>query len=129
MRNINFPTGSLYTNLTDVKNACSGGYQDALHEAKRECGRGTYVSRGRHFKALRNDELVAGEAECWPWDGTLKGLLEAINEARFHYQADVLAIEGGINYALNPRDYADCAYDPWVGEWAVTVWRKPGVDF
>lgn len=123
-----FPAGSLYTNLTDVKNACSGGYQDAIKLAKRECGRGTYMSRGRHFKALRDGNLVAGEAECWPWDGTMRGLLEAIDDAILN-RADCLVIEGGINYAASPRDYADCNYDPWVGEWAVTVWRKPGVDF
>lgn len=126
--NKNFPAGSLYTNLSDVKAACSGGYQDALKFAKRECGRGTYMSRGRHFKALRDDKLVAGEAECWPWDGTMRGLLEAIDDAILN-RADCLVIEGGIDYAVTPRDYADCAYDPWVGEWAVTVWRKPGVDF
>lgn len=123
-----FPAGSVYTTLTDVKAACSGGYQDALKDAKRNCGGGSYYSRGKHFRALRNDELVAGEAECWQWDGTLKSLIEAIDEARLHYKADVLAIEGGIDYALNPRDYKDGAYDPWVGEWAVTVWRKPGLD-
>lgn len=123
-----FPAGSVYTNLTDVKSACSGGYQDALKFAKRECGRGTYMSRGRHFKALRDGKLVAGEAERWPWNGTLKSLLAAIDEARFGHRADCLVIEGGIDYAVTPRDYADCAYDPWVGEWAVTVWRRPGVD-
>jgi hypothetical protein len=118
-----FPAGSVYTNLTDVKDACSGGYQDALKFAQRECGRGTYMSRGRHFKALRDDKLVAGEAECWPWDGTMRGLLEAIDDAILN-RADTLVIEGGIDYAVTPRDYAECAYDPWVGEWHVTVWRK-----
>lgn len=126
--NKTFPAGSLYSNLSDVKAACSGGYQDALRHAKREIGRGTYVSRGRYLKALRNDKIVAGEAECWPWDGTLKGLIDAIDDARFLNGADCLVIEGGINYAASPRDYADCNYDPWVGEWHVTVWRRQGVD-
>lgn len=126
--NKTFPNGSLYSNLSDVKSACNGGYQDALKHAKREIGSGSYYSRGKHFRAVRGTELVAGEAECWPWDGTLKSLLAAIDEARFGYQADFLAIEGGIDYASNPRDYADGAYDPWVGEWAVTVWRKPGIE-
>ena len=128
MRNTLFPNGSLFSTLADVKAACSGGYQDALKFAKRECGRGTYISRGRHFRAVRDGELVAGEAECWQWDGTLKSLLEAIDEARFKHQADFLSIEGGIDYAINPRDYGDGIYDPWVGEWEVTVWRRPGVD-
>lgn len=118
------PLGSTYSTLTEIKDACSGGYQDALKFAKRECGRGTYMSRGRHFVALRDDKLVAGEAECWPWDGTMRGLLEAIDDAILN-RADTLLIEGGIDYAITPRDYAECAYDPWVGEWHVTVWRKP----
>lgn len=125
MRNNIFPAGSVYSSLADVKNACSGGYQDALHEAKRDCGRGSFYSRGRWFRALRDGELVAGEADSWAWDGTLKGLIKAIDEACFGEGADCLVIEGGIDYAVNPRDYADGAYDPWVGEWAVTVWRKP----
>lgn len=125
MINKNFPAGSLYSSLSEVKAACSGGYQEALAEAKRDCGSGSFYSRGKHFRALRDGELVAGEAECWDWDGTLKSLLAAIDEARFEHRADVLAIEGGIDYAANPRDYSDGAYDPWVGEWAVTVWRKP----
>lgn len=123
--NKTFPAGSVYTSLADIKAACSGGYQDALKFAKREIGRGTYISRGRHLKALRNDEIVAGEAESWAWDGTLKSLIQAIDEARLNDNADCLVIEGGIDYAVTPRDYADGAYDPWVGEWAVTVWRKP----
>lgn len=126
--NKTFPNGSLYSNLSDVKAACSGGYQDALRHAKREIGSGSYYSRGRFFRAVRNDQIVAGEAECWPWDGTLKSLIAAIDEARFGHQADFLAIEGGIDYASTPRDYADGAYDPWVGEWAVTVWKRQGVD-
>jgi hypothetical protein len=124
MRNNTFPTGSLFNNLTDVKSACSDGYQAALAEARRDCGRGSYHSRGRHLRAMRGGELVAGEAECWPWDGTLKSLLAAVEEARFGLGADMLSIEGGIDYAVNPRQYADCAYDPWVGEWEVVIWRK-----
>ncbi len=123
--NKTFPNGSLYNSLADVKAACSGAHQDALTWAKREIGRGTYISRGRSFVSLRDGDLVGGEAECWSWDGTLKGLVAAIDEARFSDRADTLVIQGGINYADTPRDYADGAYDPWVGEWAVTVWRRP----
>lgn len=119
-----FPTGSLFLTLAAVKAACSEGYQDALHHAKREIGRGSYHSRGRSLRALRDGEVVAGEAECWPWDGTSKSLIEAIDDAQSMHQADCLVIEGGIDYAASPRDYADAAYDPWVGEWAVTVWRS-----
>lgn len=125
MRATTLPNGAIYGNLGAVKAACSGGHQDALAWARRDIGSGTYISRGRCFRALRDGDLVAGEAECWPWDGTLRSLIDAINEARFGARADELVIEGGLNYAANPRDYADGAYDPWVGEWAVTVWRKP----
>lgn len=125
MNRTTFPAGSLFNSLADVNAVCSGSYQDALREARRDCGRGTYVSRGKSLIALRDSDVVAGEAESWLWDGTLKGLLAAIDEARFGDKADTLVVQGGINYAASPRDYADCAYDPWVGEWSVTVWRKP----
>lgn len=124
MRKI-LPLGSTLATLASVKDACSAAYAEALLEAKRSCGRGTYISRGRHFRATRGGELVAGEAECWRWDGTLQGLIEAIDEARFEHRADSLSIEGGIDYALNPRDYGDGAYDAWVSDWAVNVWTKP----
>lgn len=120
-----FPHGALFTSAADVKAACSDAYQDALREARRDCGRGSYHSRGRHLRATRDGELVYGEAESCPWDGTLKSLVAAINEARFGHGADLVSIEGGIDYAVNPRQYADMSYDPWVGEWEVVVWRKP----
>ena len=39
--------------------------QEMLAEAKRDCGRGSFYSRGKHFRALRDGELVAGEAEFY----------------------------------------------------------------
>lgn len=119
------PLGSVFTTLADIKAACSDAYADALTYARRECGRGTFVSRGRSVVALRDGDLVAGEAEAWGWDGTLEGLIDMIDDARFSQGADTVIVQGGINYAASPRDYADCNYDPWVAEWAVTVWRKP----
>lgn len=124
MNRTTFPAGSLFDSLADLAGVVSASYQDALREARHDCGRGTYVSRGKSFIALRDDNVVAGETESWPWDGTLKSLLAAIDEARFGHEADTLVVYGGINYAASPRDYAECAYDPWVGEWSVTVWRK-----
>ena len=125
MRTNTFPSGANYGKLSDIKAACSSGYQQALRQAKRECGKGSFYSRGKWFRALQNGDAVAGGGDCWPWDGTLKGLLEAIDEARLQHYADALVIEGGIDYALNPMDYKDGAYDPWVGEWEVPVWCKP----
>lgn len=126
--NNSFPAGSRFESLADLKQVISASYQDALHEARRSYGRGSYYSRGKSLIAVRGDNVVAGEAESWLWDGTLKSLLAAIDEARLEHRADFLVIQGGIDYAINPRDYADGAYDPWVGEWSVTVWRKPGIE-
>lgn len=113
----------LYATLSELKDACSGAHQDALRHAQREIGRGTFMARGKHLKALRDGDLVAGEAESWPWDGTLRSLRRAIAECDT-LRADTLVVEGGIDYAPTPRDYADGAYDPWVGEWSITVWRR-----
>lgn len=112
----------IYATLSTLKAACSEAHQDALSAAKKECGRGTYVSRGRHFKAFSKDALVTGEAECWPWDGSMTSLKEAIVEAA-RKGADTLVIECGIDYAETPRHYADGEYDPWVGEWSIEVWK------
>lgn len=121
-----FPTGSKFFNLIGVKEAVSGSYQDALKYAKRELGAGCYRSRGKWLKAVdANDNVVAGECDTWGWDGTLKSLIEAINEARFQHNASALYIEGGVDYAAALRDFDDGAYDPWVGQWCITVWRKP----
>lgn len=119
------PNGAKFSNIADIKAACSGYYNDALKFAKREIGGGCYRSRGRYIKAFRDGNIVAGECDSWPWDGTLKSLVSAIDDVRFgEAKADTLIIEGGIDYAATPADWADCNYDPWVAEWNVVVWTK-----
>lgn len=124
---IKLPADAKFASLSAVQAAASDAHQDALAEARREFRRGCLISRGKHLKIIKNFEVVKGEAESWPWDGNLASLVRAIDEAK-ELGADFVEIEGGLNYAESPRAYADCDYDPWVGEWSVVVWAKPEED-
>ena len=55
----------------------------------------TWAGSESYSDALGNvgDNVVAGEAESWLWDGTLKSLLAAIDEARLEHRADFLQVE------------------------------------
>lgn len=118
--------GLCYKSLVDLKGAVSAAYQESLKIAKRNCGRGSFYSRGKFFRALNEKgDLVLGEGYDRIWGGSLKEILEAVADAEKR-GAVLVALEGGVDFALNPRDYAECGADPWVAEWAVNVWKKPG---
>jgi hypothetical protein len=110
--------------LSEIKGKCSAGHWDAMNWARNSCNPGFLQSRGRHFKVVKGDQVIAGEADSWEWDGTGKALNEAIAYAKAE-QADTLYIDGGINWRENLRD-GD--YDPWVAEWSVTVWSSDGAE-
>lgn len=113
-------------NFAELKKAVSAAYQEALAEARRNCGRdGVLRSRGKCFYATRGGQILAGEAESWPWDGTLRDLNRAIAECE-RLGATDLHIDGGINWAASPAAFNDFDYDPWVAEWGVRVWSHFG---
>jgi hypothetical protein len=125
---LTFPAGTQFANLAEIQEAVRAARADAEREARKACGRGTFVSRGSSFRGIdAKGDVVLGEAESWMWAGTGKALVEAIDEVRYDLKrtgAVALSIEGGFNFAENPRALADGEYDPWVSEWSVTVWKR-----
>jgi hypothetical protein len=106
--------------MTSIKDQCSAAYQEALSAARRLAPRGFLTSRGRHFKMLKGDQVIAGECDSWPWDGTVAKLKQAILEA-VASDADALYVEGGVDWRESPGDdYSE----PWLTEWTVTVWER-----
>lgn len=125
---LTFPTGTQFKTFGEINEAVRAARAEAEREARECCGRGTYQSRGCAFRATNaKGDVVRGEAESWMWSGTGKAMLDAIFEARHDLQrlgVVELEIGGGFNYAATPRDMADCNYDPWVSDWAVSVWKR-----
>jgi hypothetical protein len=99
-------------------------YQTALAQARRDCPGQFLRSRGKWLRACKGDQTIAGEAECWEWDGKRTSVTKAIEGAR-RMGADRLYIEGGID-ASGTIDFAD--YEPLVAEWSVCVWEAPQPD-
>jgi hypothetical protein len=112
-----------FHNLKSLQHACSEEHQKALIRAKREMGfGGVFASRGRYFYAFDDKgNVMAGEAESHPWNGTMKQLRSAIEDARM-LGAHRLEICCGINWAESPQAMADWDYIPWVEEWRIDVW-------
>ncbi|MBI9060252.1 MAG: hypothetical protein JEZ01_20970 [Labilibaculum sp.] len=113
----------LFDSLADIKDEVSEAYQEALRQARRNIGKGIYMSRGRELSFLVNGKDDPRREE---WNGTLKQLKSFIDEAILSNAPDVM-IDGGINYAESIQDYKDGSYDPWVEEWSITIWENPNV--
>jgi hypothetical protein len=123
-----FPSGTQFATFSEIKEAVRAAREAALVEARENCGRGTFVSRGASFSGLSaKGDVVLGEAESAPWSGTGKSLLDEIHAARFDLKrtgVSELYLQGGFNFAENPRALADGSYDPWVAEWSVCIWKR-----
>lgn len=120
-----FPTGTKFTTFGEIKAAITKARIHANFEAIDSCGRGSIYSRGSHLKIVdERGNFIKGEAESWPFDGTAKSLIAAIDEARYTAGATELWVEGGYDFAVNPRAKADGEYDPWVSDWGVLVWAR-----
>lgn len=111
--------------LSQINLACSLAYQLALSDAKRGIGRGVYMSRGRFLKAVDfKGNVVQGECESWAWDGKASTLAKALQVFDADPDVAYISIEGGINYAESVSAFRDGAYDPYVEDWAVTVFTR-----
>ena len=110
--------------FSEIKEAVVSARAAARKEAHRNCGRGFLFSRGSSLRAVdAKGDLVLGEAESWSWDGTKRDLERAVEEAK-QAGAVELSIEGGWDWAATMQDKTDGAHDPWVGEWAVIIWKE-----
>lgn len=108
----------------NVKYAVSDARNEAYRQAKRECFNGTWLrSRGAWFTACDKQGSV-WESEAYEWNGTKRQLLEMVAKAKADEKIVELSISGGFDGAASLQDFNDGAYDPWVGEWDVTIWER-----
>lgn len=108
--------------LAQIKQEVSAGYQDALASARRACGRGIYRSRGKWIVVTDCAHGIGhGEME---WDGTKKQLDRIVAEYTGKQGIDGIYIDGGIDFGENFAAFDEGWYEPWVGEYSVTIWQK-----
>jgi hypothetical protein len=104
--------------IKEIKSAVSDAYQQALHDAKKDCGRGFYRSRGRYVYVMKDGETVRGfEGDQVEWNGTIGQLNKLATEYPDHF----IGIFGGIDHGEALAAFDEGWYEPWVGEWYVTV--------
>lgn len=91
----------------------------ALVEAKRNCGKGCYQSRGAWIivvdKMKPEPICSAGEWEFKPTKAVTLKLQEYLSAGHEVY------VEGGFNYGESVRDFEYGTYEPYVSEWSVRV--------
>lgn len=114
--------------LQDLKRRVSEARQEGYRESVSQCGRrGMHQSRGTWLCTANAGGQCSpnAEAECITWRGTLREIRDLIAEVEAKYpDVNEIYIAGGYDWALNPRDFADGAYDPWTAAWSVTVWSR-----
>jgi hypothetical protein len=109
-----------FTTATALKAAVTDARSAAKVEAEKDCGRGCLISRGAYIRTFdAKGDVIKGEAESWEFTGKADQVTFLGNLLRYDTKVVRITIEGGWNWATNPRDYADGDYQPWVSEWAV----------
>lgn len=108
----------------ELREQCSGAYQDALTWAQREIRNGCFRSRGKWVRVLGVDGsslLENGEIE---WKGTQRQLDALVAQYVGKPEVEDLYIEGGIDWSDNVRNFYDGDYTPWVTDWTVVIWSR-----
>lgn len=95
---------------------------DALRR-DRDTRRLWLVSRGAWVRTIGPDGNASNESDTWEFKPTAACYAE-IMALRTDPAVTAVYIEGGFNGAETGQDYADGAYDPWVGEWSVACWVR-----
>ena len=95
---------------------------DALRR-DRETRRFWLVSRGAWVRTIGLDGNASNENDTWAFEPTAACFAE-IAALRDDPAVSAVYVEGGFNGAETGRDYADGAYDPWIGEWSVACWVR-----
>jgi hypothetical protein len=112
-------------NVSQINSRISEAYQAALVDAKHNCGRGCFRSRGRWLKAVNHrGDTVRGECDTWAWDGKAADLADVQRIFEGDTSIQAIYIEGGVDYAESVRDFSDGAYDPLVEEWEFKIFER-----
>lgn len=113
-----------FKNATAIKDAVRAARGDCLDTLRRDRDTRSLwlVSRGACIRWV-SEAGEASEADAWPFKGTVAEFV-AMSKMATDPSVAGIYIEGGYNGAESGRDYADGAYDPWVGEWSVAVYVK-----
>jgi hypothetical protein len=83
--------------------------------------KGFLKSRGSYVYVIREGNVIAGEGESIDFEGTKKQIQQLIEK----YNGCTIDVSGGFDYASSPKDYYEYGdYDPWVGDWSVTVFQS-----
>ncbi|GAB3776956.1 hypothetical protein GCM10028796_55390 [Ramlibacter monticola] len=113
-----------FTSVTRLNSAITVARLDAKVQATRDHGRGCLISRGAWIKVYDlGDNVIRGDADPWEWTGKaaqlreLAALLQCPRVGR-------IAIDGGFNWAANPRDFAYGAYKPCASDWEVVFGER-----
>ena len=113
-----------FTSVTRLNSAITVARLDARGQATRDHGRGCLISRGAWIKVYDlGDNVIRGAADPWEWTGKaaqlreLAALLQCPRVGR-------IAIDGGFNWAANPRDFADGAYKASASDWEVVFGER-----
>jgi enhancing lycopene biosynthesis protein 2 len=119
----------LFTTFNALTEAVREARDNAHTEARRDCGKGFFKSRGAWFVTLNAKEgLTMPANENFPCKRiTAKELAALITKVQANYpKVDSIDVCGGFDYAENLSEFNSQNYDPWVSEWSVTVWTRSG---
>jgi len=108
--------------LAEAVKAARGDCRDALKRDK-ETRSLWIVSRGAWVRTMGKNGDASNETDSWDYKPTVR-LFNELAELRNNPEVSAVYIEGGFNGAASGQDYADGAYDPWIGEWSVTLWVR-----
>lgn len=111
-----------HATLAALKAEVTAARTIARREARKDCGPGFLRSRGAEFVFADAQGNKLSEGGGWEWDGTRKGLAQAMASMGRYPATYSLSLEGGWDWAATMADMKDGAHDPFVSEWVVTVW-------
>jgi hypothetical protein len=113
---------STYAALADAVRGARSECLDALRKDP-DTRSSWLVSRGAWIRTIGLDgDASNGDGE-WEFKPT-KACYDRLIGLRDDPAVTAVYIEGGHNAAETGADYAAGSYDPWVGEWTVTVWNR-----
>ncbi len=117
-----------FENFAELKEALSEAYNRAKQDAALNSD--FKFLKGREKRLMSLHPTKADTRFCdgeWGWTGTLKDLKKAIEKAKEQGFSD-LVIDSGIDGAYSLSDFSDGNYEPYAGEYELTVWVNDGIE-